>query len=338
MNRQNLLEAVARHPRARAGHWPTPLEPLANLSLNLGIDLWVKRDDLSGFALGGNKIRQLEFYFGDALAKSADTVLITGAVQSNFVRSTAAFAARFGFECHVQLEERVANVPELYRRSGNAFLDRLFGAHIHTFPVGEDETAADQSLSGLAAQLRDQGKKPYIIHLGAEHPPIGAIGYVDAALELTQQQEGKAPFDAIYVASGSASTHCGLLFGLRALDDETDIFGICVRRAAAIQEQRVFKRCGDLAVLLDCPRPVERQQVLTDDRSFGEGYGQLTPMVRDAVERTAQLQGMLVDPVYTGRVMAALMDREAGSGRRILFWHTGGEPALFAYADSLAQP
>lgn len=329
------LQNLEVKPRVVAGHWPTPVEPLTNLSADYGIDLWTKRDDLSGFGYGGNKIRQLEYYVGDALSSGADTLLITGAVQSNFVRATCAFAAKFNLRCHVQLEERVAGVSDLYRKSGNAFLDRLFGADVSSFPVGEDEAAADRSLEEKAEALRARGRKPYIIYLGATHPPIGGYGYVQAAIEFAGQLAGLTAFDAIYVASGSASTHCGLLVGLRALGVSVPVVGICVRRAAQIQRERVFKRSCDLRKLLGLDGAFGLDEVETDDRSFGEGYGKITPMVAEAVRTTARREGLLVDPVYTGRVMAALLDRERASGRRILFWHTGGEPALFAYADKL---
>ena len=295
-----LRQALERWPRAQVAHLPTRIERLRNLSGDWGMNLWVKRDDATGFAMGGNKIRQLEYYIGDALAKSADTVLITGAVQSNFVRATTAFAAKFNLACHVQLEERVVGVSGLYRKSGNAFLDRLFGAKVHSFPVGEDESAADHALQELAEELATQGNRPYVIHLGAEHPPIGALGYIGAAIELADQLQSQAPPDAIYVASGSASTHCGLLFGLRALGIDIPVIGICVRRAASIQRERVYKRCHDLAALLDVALPFEYRDVVTDDRSFGEGYGQLTQPVKEAVETSAKREGMLIDTVYTG--------------------------------------
>lgn len=336
MRPHDLQTKLDAKPKVSAGRWPTPLDRLDRLGDALGVELWAKRDDLCGFALGGNKIRQLEHYVGEAKAAGADTLLITGAIQSNFVRSTSAFAAKFGFECHVQLEERVPDVSDHYRKSGNALLDRLFGAHVHHFPMGEDEAAADQSLERIACDLREKGRTPYVIHLSADRPPIGALGYIQAAIEIAEQMKQGPAFDAIYVASGSASTHCGLLFGLRAIGIPIPILGICVRRAAQIQRERVLKRCGDLAGMLDMDLPFDADDVITDDRSFGPGYGQLTDMVVDAVTMTAQTEAMLIDPVYTARVMAALMDREKGSKRRVLFWHTGGEPALFAYADKLS--
>jgi len=215
----DVAARLAEFPRVSVAHVPTPLEPLANLSADFGTSIFVKRDDCTGFALGGNKVRQLEFYIGAALHEGADTILITGAIQSNFVRTAAAMARRFGMDCHIQLEERVDGAGDLYRTNGNVLLDRLLGATIHSFPVGEDESAADQSIYRIADGLRAEGRKPYVITLGTDHPPLGALGYVDAALELVGQIDGEPPFDEIIVGSGSASTHSGLLFGLRAIGD-----------------------------------------------------------------------------------------------------------------------
>lgn len=333
--------ALARFPRIRATHAPTALEPMARMGASLGLDLTVKRDDCTGVALGGNKVRQLEFYIGDALARGADTVLITGAVQSNFVRTAAAMARRAGMDCHVQLEERVPDIDDTHRRNGNALLDRLFGATIHTFPEGEDEDAADASVARIAEGLRGDGRTPYIIGLAASTPPLGALGYVVGALELVVQHGGgPLPYDEIVVASGSAQTHCGILFGLRALGLDTPVRGICVRRAADIQETRVARRLKDMAALtgLDVSIPDSHVRCFHDARE--RGYGRMSAATRDAVLRAAREEGLLLDPVYTGKVLAgmiALHERGALAGRRVLFWHTGGQPALFAYADALSH-
>ena len=229
---ENTLKQI---PRVSLGHTPTPLELLPNLGKKLGLSLYVKRDDCTGIAFGGNKIRQLEYYFGEAVAQKADTVLITGAVQSNFVRSVAAVAGKLNMQCHIQLEERVDGVSDLYRNNGNVLLDKLLGARLHYFPEGENEAGADAAMMALAEKLRGQGKTPYIIHLGAGHFPTGGYGYASAAIELSQQlqttHKNIADFDEIIIASGSALTHGGLLFGLRALGVNTPLRGICVRRS-----------------------------------------------------------------------------------------------------------
>ena len=331
--------ALARFPRHPATHAPTALEPLARLGASLGLELTVKRDDCTGVAFGGNKVRQLEFYIGEAQAKGADTILITGAVQSNFVRTAAAMARRAGMDIHVQLEERVPDIDDTHRRNGNVLLDRLFGATIHSFPEGEDEDAADAAIGQIADGLRGQGRRPYIIGLAASSPPLGALGYVVGALELAAQHGGSLlPYDEIVVASGSAQTHCGILFGLRALGIDTPVRGICVRRTADIQEARVARRLRDMAALtgLDVMVPDADVRCFHDERE--RGYGRMSAPTRAAILRTARDEGLLLDPVYTGKVMAGLItlhERGALAGPRVLYWHTGGQPALFAYAGAL---
>lgn len=333
-----LNETLARFARVEVAHVPTPLEALGNLGGDLGLSLSVKRDDCTGFALGGNKVRQLEYYIGAARAEGADTVLITGAVQSNFVRTAAAMARRFDMECHIQLEERVAGAGDLYRTNGNVLLDRLLGASIRTFPVGEDPAGADKALYELADELRGAGRRPYVITLGTDHPPLGALGYVRAALEFAEQCDGAPPFDEIIVGSGSASTHAGLLFGLRALGIETPVTGICVRRNAALQKPRVEGRVRDIDDLLGTSGTVAAEDVRVFDGSLAPGYGKLNEATAAAIRQTAGREGLFLDPTYTGKVMAGLMmlaERGQLAGERVLFWHTGGQPGLFAYADQL---
>lgn len=335
---QTAKALLDQFPRVSAGHYPTAIEPLENLGATLGLKLYVKRDDCTGFAFGGNKVRQLEYYFGAAKAENADTVLITGAVQSNFVRMAAAFAARFGMECHIQLEERVPAVGDLYRNNGNVLLDRLLGAALYSYPVGEDEAGADAAISRLAKKLKAAGKRPYIIPLGTEHAPLGALGYVGAALELAYQLPELAQLDAIVIASGSALSHVGLLFGLRLLGLNIPVYGICVRRDAAAQTRRIRQRLNDLAKLLSRPNPVPGKDILLFDDTLKPGYGVMSPQVKKAITQAARLEGIFLDPVYSGKAMAGLT-RLAGqgelAGKTVLFWHTGGTPALFAYADQL---
>ena len=325
-------------PRAALGHLPTPLEALPNLSADSGRRLFVKRDDCSGLALGGNKVRQLEFYLGEALAQRADTVLITGAVQSNFVRLAAAAACKLGLDCRVQLEERVPGKGESYRCSGNVLLDRLLGAEIHHYPQGEDEAGADGRLREIAAELTAAGRRPYMIPLAPGHPPLGALGYVAAARELLAQGEAQGlAFDEVVVPSGSGHTHAGLLFGLRALGCRVPVTGICVRRPATAQHPRIRDRCREIAELLDSPNPVAAADVRLDDRDLAPGYGRLNSAVHEAIALAARREGLLLDPVYTGRTFAGLLRRAAAApeGARLLFLHTGGTPALFAYQEEL---
>lgn len=339
MTPDQISQALDRFPRAKVAHSPTPLEPLGNLGRELGLDLYAKRDDCTGIGFGGNKVRQLEFYIGDALAKKADTVLITGAVQSNFVRTTAAMAGRFGMDCHIQLEERVSNPAALYRENGNVLLSRLLGATLHSYAEGEDESGADASLQALAGQLREQGKRPYVISLGADSSPVGALGYVVAALELAAQIEKIGPVDTIFVPSGSALTHIGLLYGVRALGLDIAVQGVCVRRDRAAQSARVAKRFHNLDALLGFGVTPRNEDFDLDDTTFAPGYGKLNDATRTAITRMANREGLFVDPVYSGKTLAAVIAKaEAGeiAGKRVIFMHTGGQPAIFAYADQLA--
>ena len=336
------LAGIARFPRARLGHAPTPLETAPNLGAALGIDLYMKRDDCTGLAFGGNKVRQLEFHFGEARARGADTVLATGAVQSNLVRIAAAAARRLGMETHIQLEDRVADGGDLYRSSGNLLLDRVLGATLHPFPEGEDEAAADAAMERRAEALAAGGSKPYVIHSAPGHPPLGGLGYVAAAEEIAEQARTLGiRFDAVVCASGSALTHAGLLVGLRALGQRAPVLGICVRRDAAGQAARVARVAGGLAAMIGRPDAFDAGDVEVSDAVHPPGYGRLNEPVREAMALAARREGLLLDPVYTGKAMAGLIAHvrsgRIAAGSRVLFVHTGGQPALFAYAESLGS-
>lgn len=336
--RQTIDDALARLPRAELLPWATPLERQPRLSGRLGIELLVKRDDLTGLAFGGNKVRKLEFYFGAARAGGADTVLITGAVQSNYVRVVAACAARLGMACHAQLEERVPDVDAIHRSSGNVLLDDLLGAAIHAYPVGEDEAGADARLREIAAGLAAQGHRPYVIPLAAGNPPLGALGYVRCAAELLGQA---GPVEHVVVASGSGQTHAGLLFGLRALGWRGRVHGICVRRAAAAQAARIAGHCQGIAALLGAANPVAPPDIELSDATLAPGYGVMSDAVAGALLDCARLDGLLLDPVYTARAMAGLLahvrDGRIPAGARVVFVHTGGLPALFGYESALRR-
>jgi L-cysteate sulfo-lyase len=336
MHMTGHLEALDAYPRAKLVTAQTPLDPLARLSDHLGLDLWIKRDDLTGLGMGGNKIRQLEYYIGAALAEQADTILITGAVQSNFVRSAAAAAARSGMKSVLQLEERVPGMGGDYYTSGNVFLSRLLGAdHIH-YPKGEDEVGADANLHDHAKRLRDQGRRPFVIPLGLDNKPLGALGYVNAAGEILDQGP---EFDAIVVASGSGATHSGLLAGLRAYGSDVPVFGICVRRDAGQQKARMITLMGKIAGMLPGTDRVDDSEVLVWDGALSPGYGQVGPQTVAAMSMMAQFEGLFLDPVYTAKtfagVLGLLSEGKIKPGARVLFVHTGGQPALFAYQPEI---
>ena len=269
-------------------------------------------------------------------------MLVTGAVQSNLVRVAAAAARRLGMEAHVQLEERVDEAGNLYRTSGNLLLDRLLGATLHSFPVGEDEGAADAALGRLARALADEGRRPYVVHSAPGHPPLGGLGYVVAAEEVvTQSRALGIGFDAVVCASGSALTHGGLLVGLRAVGETTPVYGICVRRDARAQSARVTQVEAALAAMLGRRAAFAAGEVEVSDAVLAPGYGRLNDAVREALEMAARLEGLLLDPVYTGKALAGLIAHvrsgRIAAGSRVLFFHTGGLPAIFAYADRLGS-
>lgn len=316
-------------------HGPTPIERLERLSEELGIELLVKRDDCTSVLFGGNKVRQLEYYLGQAQQSNADTVLITGAIQSNFVRTTVAMAAKLGMQCHVQLEQRVANDSDHYRLGGNVFLNKLLGATIHGYPAGEDESGADRSLDTIADNLRRRGANPYVIHLGMDHPPTGALGYVAAAIEFAAQIEHMDAIDVIYIPSGSALTHCGLLYGLRALGIDIPVRGVCVRREQPLQQARVATRLGELGDML--LGPMSNLTIELTDSALAPGYGVMSDDTRRVVEKAARREGLIVDPVYSGKTLTAIFnDVDRLRGKRVLFWHTGGQAVVFAYQDCFA--
>ena len=331
------LGKLSQLPRTVAFDGFTPLEPMRNLSDWIGTaTLLVKRDDLNGLAFGGNKLRQLEYYFGDAVAKGADTMLITGAVQSNFARLTAAFCCKLNMECHIQLEDRAPHESEHYRKSGNVLLKRILGAHLHWFPEGENEQAADESVARIATSLKQKGRKPYVIPLAPGHTPLGASGYVRAAAEILAQIESQQiSVDEVIVPSGSGSTHAGLLFGLRALGSKLPVIGSCVRRPKMAQYPRILARCRELSDLLELPIVVSDDDVQLTDEFLAPGYGQMNAAAWEAIIEAARREALFLDPTYSSKTLAAFLQRARQSTRdqTLMFVHTGGAPGIFAYLD-----
>lgn len=329
---------MAKYPRAKLVMSVTPIERLTQLSDQLGIELMVKRDDLAGTTFGGNKSRQLEFYLGAAIAANADTILITGAVQSNFVRTAAASAAKYGLRTIVQLEARVPNQGAVYNTSGNVFLNQLLGVEIVYFPEGENEAAADASLRARAEEERQKGHRPYVIPLALGNPPLGALGYVRAAEEIQAQM---AAIDFVVVASGSGLTHAGLLAGLHGLGHPARVIGSCVRRDASLQRDRILTVLNNLEQLLVTGQAVPSEKVELWDGALAPGYGQIGQPALDAMTTMARTEGLTLDPVYTAKVFAAIPALvESGDipkGSRVLFVHTGGLASLFAYQTDLEQ-
>ena len=326
---------LSRFAKVDLCHQPTPLEPMPALSKTLGgPSLFIKRDDCTGLATGGNKTRKLEFLMAEALVQEADTVLTQGAVQSNHARQTAAAAAKLGLNCELMLERRVPDTGPEYEHSGNVFLDRLLTAKIHYRPQGSDMDAA---LEELAERRRAEGARPYIIPGGGSNP-IGALGYVSAALELVYQANQMGlRIDHIVLATGSGGTQSGLLAGLNGLNARIPVHGICVRRPGPRQEEIVHQLAEETAELVRVRGGVPREAVMADGDYIGAGYGQPTPEMVEAINLVAGSEGVLLDPVYTGKAMAGLI----GLVRRgvfnktdnVVFLHTGGAAALFGYAS-----
>ncbi|MEM7193696.1 MAG: D-cysteine desulfhydrase family protein [Pseudomonadota bacterium] len=338
-----LRNALDRHPNEPLSHLPTPIDALKRWpESTIDVDIRIKRDDCTGLAMGGNKSRQLSYYIGDAISKGCDTLLSTGAVQSNYMRILAAAAAKCGLQCHIQLEDRVDNRSSDYQRSGNVLLDHLFGATIHYYAEGEDEDGADSALAVLAEDLTGKGRRPYIIPLGGDHKPTGALGYVEAALELIDQFEGMnwSP-DVIVVGSGSGLTHSGLLCGLRLAGSSIPVLGACVRRPVVDQFPRIKRHTQRLQQMLDMDAIVADSDILLDDRALAPGYGLQSDLVVHAIRDMATMEGILLDPVYSGKTCAVLYDqikrKEIGEGSRCLIMHTGGTPAIFAYREKMQQ-
>ena len=329
---------LSRFPRRRYTPSATPLEALPRIGQRLGIDLWIKRDDMLGLAGGGNKTRKLEFLVADALARGCDTLITVGAPQSNHCRLTLAAAAREGLACRLILEERV---PGSYDplAVGNNLLFELMGAdRVRMVPIGSDLAA---ELQAEADDVARAGGRPAIL-VGGGSSPLGALGYAACAAEISAQAiDLQYRFDRIVVASGSAGTHAGILAGLCALSWKLPVTGISVRRPAGQQGDNVWKLACDTAALMDTPAP-DRNMVVVDDRFVGPGYSLPTTAMVEAVRMAATEEGLLLDPVYTGKAFAGLVGlaREGAiaKGERVLFLHTGGAPSLHAFASVFRDP
>jgi D-cysteine desulfhydrase len=327
---------LVQFPRRRYTVGYTPIERLARLSQVFGgPTIYMKRDDLLGLTGGGNKTRKLEFVVADALACGSDTLITCGAVQSNHCRLTLAAAIREGLKCRLVLQERVAHSyhPEA---SGNNFLYRLLGAEeIKVVPRGSDMTA---EMEEVADRLAAEGRKGYVIPGGASNP-IGATGYVACAEEiLAQSFDMGVTFDRVICASGSGGTHAGLLAGFHGNNSRIATIGISVSRSREEQEERVWDLARRTADRLGVEGRIARESVLCLDDYVGPGYSLPTPGMVEAVRLLARTEGILLDPVYTGKVMAGLIDLirkgRFDKGENLLFVHTGGGPALFAYVDA----
>jgi len=315
-----------RRPRVSIAHLPTPLEMLPRLTAHLGgPQLWAKRDDQTGLATGGNKTRKLEFLVAEALAQGTDTLVTCGAAQSNHARQTAAAAARFGLACTLVL--RGEPPPQA---QGNLLLDELLGAEI-VWAGADDLTAR---LEETADALRSRGRRPYVVPYGGSNP-VGVCGYVAAMEELlAQAAQAGLSFDHIVLASSSGGTQAGLTVAARALGYRGRILGISVDLPADPLRRRMAELATATADHLGLPLTFAPEDFAVEDGYRGGGYGVISDLEREAIRLLARTEGLLLDPVYTGRAFGGLIDlirRGAFSPReRVLFWHTGGVAGLFA--------
>lgn len=312
-------------PRLRLAHLPTPVEPLPRLTAALGggLELWVKRDDQTGLAFGGNKTRKLEYLLAEAQAHGARMVITTGAAQSNHCRQTAAAAARLGLECLLVL----VGPPGDPHPTGNRFLMHLLGAQVRwTTPDSRDEDLQQAFQEAWAA-----GKRPYLIPYGGSSP-LGAAAYAYALEELVVHQNFRP--DVIVLASSSGGTQAGLVAGARLLGYPGRIIGIRVDASSEDLRPRIAQLASEVLDRLRAPGTIDPEDIDVVDTYARPGYGVLTPREMEAILLAARTEGLFVDPVYTGRALAGLIDlaRQGAfaPGSRVLFWHTGGTPALLA--------
>ena len=326
-----------KFPRRQYLQGNTPIEflPLLTKAVGGDVNLWVKRDDLLPGAAGGNKTRKLEFCIAEAIEKGADSIITCGAIQSNHCRLTLSWSVKENLDCHLILEERVKGT---YNKdaSGNNFLYQLLGVtSIEIVEGGSDTTAA---MEKKAASLKAVGKKPYMIPIGASNA-IGALGYAACAGEtMTQLNSMHLDIDHVVVPSGSAGTHAGMVVGMAGVNAGIPITGINVSQTKNEKEEKVYNLALELAQKLDIKAGISRKDIICFDEYVGEGYSIPTDSMVEAVKLFARTEGILLDPVYSGKAAAGLVDlvrkNHFPKGSNVLFLHTGGTPALYAYMDT----
>lgn len=325
-----------RFPRVALCHQPTPIEEMPRLTAHLGGPrLFIKRDDCTGLATGGNKTRKLEFLMGEALREEADMVVTQGAVQSNHVRQAAAAACRLGMKCHVLLERRVPGRAKAYEETGNVLLDKLFGATFEFRPDGLDMNAEAQD---VAHRLRVAGHRPYFIPGGGSNA-TGALGYASCAQEIVDQcAESGLRFQWLVMGTGSSGTQAGLVAGFHLLGYDLPVMGISVRQPRERQTLAVYATTQKALAHLGGAE-IEQDKILVDDGYVGEGYGLPAPSTLEAIRLVARQEGILLDPVYSAKGMAGLIGLVRNGffepDDNVLFLHTGGSTSLFAYEDQI---
>ncbi|MBN1980472.1 MAG: D-cysteine desulfhydrase family protein [Chitinivibrionales bacterium] len=328
------MRDISSLPRKQLAFLPTPVHELPRLTKVLkGPRILMKRDDQTGLALGGNKVRKLEFLVGDALAKNCDTLITAGALQSNHCRQTAAAAAACGLSCHLVLGGQAPAIAQ-----GNILLDRLFNATI----TWSGELRKGELIPALKTQLQSQGRTPYDIPYGGSNA-IGALGYAHAFRELMQQMKQLSiDLDSIVFASSSGGTHAGLLVGAAECGYQGTIRGVKIDKESIGSlpfRTTVTQIAASAATMMNIPFHPTAADVILNEQFCNAGYGTITSVEKDAIRMVAEYEGIVLDPVYTGRAMAGLIalirDGCYSTSQTVLFLHTGGAPALFAYAQEL---
>ena len=321
---------IEKLERIKLGHFPTPVEYLKNISEHLnGPQIYIKRDDCSGLATGGNKTRKLEFLMPDAIKNQADLVVTVGAVQSNHARQTAAACAILKLKCLIILEQRVLDVPDIYMTSGNVFLDKLFGAEIILCPIDID---AEEYAEKIIIERKNQGANPYYIPVGGSNH-IGELGYVECMREIIEYDKDNL-FTHIILATGSGGTHSGSIVGKIYYKSNLKILGISVKDQKNKQEEKVFKLAKEACNYIQCIEP-KREDVIAFDDYVGAGYGIPTAGMKEAIKLMAMKEAILLDPVYSGKGFNGLLDliskKYFNDKDKLLFIHTDGAVSLSAY-------
>lgn len=316
--------------RIKLGHFPTPIEYLQNLTEHLnGPKIYIKRDDCTGLATGGNKTRKLEYLMPDAIKKNSTLVITVGAVQSNHARQTAAACVLLGLKCLIILEQRLNDAPKSYMESGNVFLNKLFGAEVIFCPKNKN---VEEHANEIIKQKIKKGEKPYYIPVGGSNE-IGELGYVECIREIVQYKK-RNYFSHIVLASGSGGTHSGSIVGKDYYKSNMKIIGISVKDKKIIQEEKVFKLALKASEYINSKKPI-RKDVLVFDNYVGDGYGVPTQGMKEAIKLMATKEGILLDPVYSGKCFDGLLDliqkKIFKNNDKILFIHTGGTISLHAY-------
>lgn len=319
-------------PRFPLANLPTPLDELPRLSRELGLRVICKRDDLTGFALGGNKARKLEFLVADALEKRADVLVTGGGVQSNHVRTTAAAARKAGMDAvGVFFSSPSGQV------NGNLLLDQILGAELVYAHADKHET--ELVIQGVCDDLRAKGRNPYLIPVGGS-TKLGVVSYVLAVGELLEQLQAQGiALDAVVVTTGSCGTHAGILAGMKYYGANIPVHGITVSRSRAECFERIPRLIQEAVPLLDREITLQEGDIIVHDAYLGEAYAKITPEARATIHRVARLEGLFLDPVYTAKTMAGLIDLTArgtfAPESTVLFWHTGGTPGIFGFPQDI---